>query len=136
MGLSNELSCEAGSFLRCCLNPQGVFNQWFEALFPRAGALGCVVCFAPPLFFLVYLHGNVGLPSLQASASKDPPAAPCQRAAALPALLHNPPPCWIPQSPPVSTQLRVSAPPTGLDECVFFNFLVVGLPYSLIFCQF
>ena len=29
--------------------PTGVFNQRFEALFPRAGALGCEVCFAPPL---------------------------------------------------------------------------------------
>ena len=27
-------------------------------------------------------------------------------------------------------------PPTSLDECVFFNSLVVGLPYSSIFCQF
>ena len=27
--------------------PKGVFNQRFEALFPRAGALGCMVCFAP-----------------------------------------------------------------------------------------
>ena len=27
--------------------PTGVFNQRFEALFPRAGALGYVVCFAP-----------------------------------------------------------------------------------------
>ena len=27
--------------------PTGVFNQRFEALFPRAGALGCAVCFAP-----------------------------------------------------------------------------------------
>ena len=27
--------------------PMGVFNQRFEALFPRAGALGYVVCFAP-----------------------------------------------------------------------------------------
>ena len=27
--------------------PLGVFNQSFEALFPRAGALGYVVCFAP-----------------------------------------------------------------------------------------
>ena len=27
----------------------------------------------------------------------------------------------------------VSAPPTGLNEYFFFNFLVVGLPYSLIF---
>ena len=27
--------------------PTGIFNQRFEALFPCAGALGCVVCFAP-----------------------------------------------------------------------------------------
>ena len=27
--------------------PTGVFNQRFEALFPRAGALGYAVCFAP-----------------------------------------------------------------------------------------
>ena len=27
--------------------PTGVFTQRFEALFPRAGALGCTVCFAP-----------------------------------------------------------------------------------------
>ena len=28
--------------------PTGVFTQWFEALFPRAGALGCRVCFTAP----------------------------------------------------------------------------------------
>ena len=33
----------------------------------------------------------------------------------------------------VSTQLPISAPPTGLDECFFFIYLVVRLPYSLIF---
>ena len=44
VGLSNELSCEAGSFPCCCrLNPTGVFNQWFEALFPHAGTVGCAV---------------------------------------------------------------------------------------------
>ena len=68
----------------------GVFNQRFEALFPRAGTLGCVVCFAPrrssrvsvglrgllhaalPALFsatlspalLVYLCTNVGLQGL------------------------------------------------------------------------
>ena len=34
------------------------------------------------------------------------------------------------------TRLPVSTPPTGLDECVFFISLVVGLPCSSIFCQF
>ena len=40
--------------------PTGVFNQRFEALFPCSGALGCVVCFAPPPFVWVYLCANVG----------------------------------------------------------------------------
>ena len=40
--------------------PTGVFNQRFQALFPHAGALGCVVCFAPLPFLLVYLCTNVG----------------------------------------------------------------------------
>ena len=41
--------------------PTGVFNQRFEALFPCAGALGCMVCFTPPPFVPVYLCANVGL---------------------------------------------------------------------------
>ena len=48
--------------------PTGVFNQRFEALFPCAGALGCAVCFAPPLLFLVYLCTDVGLRGLLAAA--------------------------------------------------------------------
>ena len=32
--------------------------------------------------------------------------------------------------------LPISTPPTCVDECFFFNSLVVGLPYSLIFWQF
>ena len=35
----------------------------------------------------------------------------------------------------LSARLPISAPPTGLDECFFFNSMVVGLPYSSIFCQ-
>ena len=69
-----------------------------------------------PLFLPVYLHANVGPPSVQFLTSPGPPAA------ALPQVL--------------SAQLPISTPPTGLGECFFFNSLVVGLPYSLIFCQF
>ena len=36
----------------------------------------------------------------------------------------------------LSTWLPISGPPTSLNECVFFNSLVVGLPNSFIFCQF
>ena len=36
----------------------------------------------------------------------------------------------------LSAPLPISAPPTGLEECFFFNSFIVGLPYSSIFCQF
>ena len=47
VGLSNDLSHEAGVSPAAAPTPTSVFNQRFEALFPRARALGCVVCFAP-----------------------------------------------------------------------------------------
>ena len=40
--------------------PMDVFTQRFEALFPRAGGLGSVVCFAPPPLVPVYLCVDVG----------------------------------------------------------------------------
>ena len=49
------------------LTPTGVFNQRFEALFHRAGALGCAVCFAPRPFLPVYLCTNVGPQGLPAT---------------------------------------------------------------------
>ena len=106
--------------------PTGVFNQRFAALFPPAGALGCMVCFTPPPFLPVYLCMNVGPRGLLAVVLSAP--------------FHNPPPHWVRQLPPCHESspphLPVSAPPTGLDECFFFISLVVGLPYSSIFCQF
>ena len=89
MGLSNELSCESGSFF-CCLNPHRFFSvTGFEALFPHTGALGCAVCLPPQFFFLVYLNTNVGPPICQ-------PLPRCK--SSLP-------------------QLPVSTPHTSLDEC-------------------
>ena len=113
----------------------GVFNQWFEALFPRAGALGCKVCFAPLLFLLVYLCANVGLQVLP------PTTLWGLLAAAWPALpgstichLTGSASCGLAVSP-VCPAACLPAP-TSLDECFFFISLVVGLPYSSIFCQF
>ena len=105
--------------------PTGVFNQRFEALFPGAGALRRVVCFAPPPFLPVYLCMNVEPWGLLA--------------AAWPAPFHNLPHGWVCQQLPCwefSHPAAVSAPPTSLDECFFFISLVVGLPYGSIFCQF
>ena len=108
MGPSNKLSCEAVSSSRHH-NLHSFFQlRDFEALFPCNGTLGCAVCLSPQLFLLVYPHANMGPPS--------PPALPCQESS----------PSWLP----------VSAPPANLDECSFFNSLVVGFPYSLIFWQF
>ena len=67
--------------------PTGVFNQWFEALFPRAGTLGCRVC------SWVYQ------------------LLPRWPAAVLPTRLHNLPPRWVRQLPPCD----VSSPPSCLS---------------------
>ena len=90
----------------------------FEALFPRTGTLGCTDCLAPQLFLPVYPHtyaGPLGLP-----------------ATTLPALVLQPPPCHASSLP----WLPVSTPSTSMDDCFFFNSLVVRLPYSSIFWQF
>ena len=62
MGLSNDLSCEAVS-PAAAPTPTGAFNQRSEALFPRAGALGCAACFAPCRFsgLSICAQMNVGL---------------------------------------------------------------------------
>ena len=116
--------------------PTGVFNQRFEALFPRTGALGCAVCSAPSPFLPVYPCMNVGRRVCQGL----PTTLWGLLAAAQPALFHNPPPHWVCQPPPCHESsppwLLVSAPPTCLDECFLFISLVVGLPYSSVFCQF
>ena len=114
--------------------PTDVFTQKFETLFPRAGALGCVVCFAPSLFPPVYLCMHVGPQALPATTLWG------LLVPAWPAPFHNRPPNCVRQPPPCREssppQLPLSAPPTGLHECFFFISLVVGLPYSSIFCQF
>ena len=71
--------------------PTAIFTQRFEALFPRAGALGCVVCFTPLLFLLVYLYVNVGQQGLPAITLWG------LLAAAWPAPFHNLPPHWVRQ---------------------------------------
>ena len=117
VGLSSELSCES-EFLPLLPLPAQVFSvRGFEALFPCTGTLGAV-CLAPQVFLPVYRQANVGPPSPPAAAS------PTQVLELLPCPESSMP--WLP----------ISAPPTGIDECFFFNSLVVKLPYSLIFCQF
>ena len=116
MGLSSELSCEAGSFSHCCLKP----------LFSIRGLR---------LYFLMlelWVAWSVTWSTSCCLASQLQLCPPC--------LLHNPPPHWVHQLPPCCEASLPSCPslprPTGLDECFFFISLVVGLQYSSIFCQF
>ena len=84
----------------------GIFNQRFEALFPRAGAL-VVWSASLPAVCPVYLCANVGLQGVLVGR--------------LPAL-------FVPHSASLgpatamrvlSTPVPVSSPPTGLNECLF-----------------
>ena len=124
MGLSNNLSCEAGSPPAAAATPTGVFNQRFEALFFAlepwvTWSASLPVCPCP-----VYLCVNVGPQGL---------------------LVFRLPAPFIPHSaslgPAMATRVlsapaAISAPPTSLDECLFFYLLSVRLPCRLIFCQF
>ena len=118
VGPSNGLCCKTGSFSHCHNPHRFLLPEVLRLYFPHAGTLGCMVCLTPQLFLTVYLHASVGPPG--------PPAV------VLPTLVLQPPPCHE-SSPP---WLPISTPPTGLDECFFFNSLVVGLLYSLIFWKF
>ena len=131
MGLSNELSCKARVSPAASSTPTGVFSQRFEALFPQAGALG----------LRSLSHSPVVPPGLSACKCGTTVSANHRLAgSASCSLVHATPPHWVRQPPPCHESslpwLPISAPPTGLDECFFFNSLVVGLPYSSIFCQF
>ena len=47
--------------------PQVFTVKGIEAFFPCAGTLGCTVCLASQLFLSIYLHTDVGPPSLPAT---------------------------------------------------------------------
>ena len=108
MGLSNELSCEAGSFSHCH-NTHRVFQcEVLRFYFPGLES---------------WVAWSVSLPSCSSwfihRRMWDHP-------------FLQPPPCHE-SSPP---QLPILTPPTGLAEWFFFNSLVVRFPYSSIFWQF
>ena len=86
--------------------PQVFSVRGFEALYSPNWNPGLLGLSRSPV--PVYLHPNVGPPIL--------PAPPCCKSS-------------LPQQP-------ISAPPTSLDECFFFNSLVVSLPYSFVLWQF
>ena len=125
--------------------PMGVFNQRFEALLPpphpRAGALGYAVCFAPrhsSWFICARMWGRGVLPTaLPApfSATLSPAISVylCSTAGPQGLLVVGLPAPFIPHSASLgptmatgvlSAPVPVSAPPTSLDVCFFFIYLV------------
>ena len=104
--------------------PMGVFNQRFEAFFPWAGVLGCVVCFAPLPLLPIYLCMNVGLQGASCSLACPIHSTICHVSGS--GCCNACPLLWLP----------ICTPPTGLDECFFFLSLVVGLLCGSVFCQF
>ena len=121
--------------------PTGVFSQRFEALFPRAGALGYAVCFAPhrPSQFIcarVWGRGPAALPApISATLSPALLVSLCENVGPQGLLVVQLPAPVVPHSaslgPATATRVLsapvpVSAPPTGLDECLFFISMVSG----------
>ena len=132
--------------------PTGVCNQRFEALFPRTGALGYTVHFTPrhsSWFICARMWGHGVLPAtLPAlfSASLSPAlwVYLCANVGPQGLLVLGLPAPFVPHSTSLgpatatrvlSTLVPVSAPPTSLDECLFFISLVSD-PLAVRFSQF
>ena len=73
VGLSKDLSCEAGSLSYSCPNPHRHLQSGLRLYFP-AGALGCVVCFTPHRLSGLFVHecGAAGSASGQTACSIRP----------------------------------------------------------------
>ena len=116
-GLSNELSCEAGSFSCChnshrCIDPE-VLRLYFPTLEP-------------------WVARSVSLPSCSSWFIHNECGNNHSISHHLTRLILQPQPCCA-SFPP---WLPISTLSTRLDECFFFNSLVFQLPYSSIFWQF
>ena len=119
----------------------GVFNQRFEALFPCAGVLGYSICFAPrrsSRFICARVWGcgvlSATLPApFSATLSPALSVYLCVNVGPQHVLVVRLPAPFVPHStslgPATATQVLsalvpVSAPPTSLDECLFYISLV------------
>ena len=84
--------------------PTGVFNRWFEALFPCAGTLGCAVCHQVHQLPATLASCSFARPTPQSTTSLGPPAPP------LPRILST----WLPTStPPVTGCSQEGGPKQG-----------------------
>ena len=140
MGLSNNFSCEAGSLSCCRPNPHGCFHS---------EVCGFISCWSPGLcgllrslpfvqFICAQMWGRWVLPAaLPApfSTTLSPALSVylCTNVGPQGLLVVGLPAPFVPHSTSLSptmamrvlsTPVPVSAPPTGLDECLFFISLV------------
>ena len=134
MDLSNDLSCEARSFSCCHPNPHRCFQlevlgfiswhwspglqlflqficvrMWGPGVLPAALPAPLSATLSPALS--VYLCANVGPQGLLVLGLPAP-------------LVPHSASLRLPEPRESSTPVPVSAPPTGLDECLFFISLV------------
>ena len=135
MGLSNDLSCEAGSLSCCRPNLHGCSQSEARGFISppwRPGVHG-LLCFLPFVQFIcVQMWGHGVLPAaLPApfSATLSPALSVylCVNVGPQGLLVVRLPAPFFPHSsslsPTTATQV-LSAPPTGLDVCFFFIYLV------------
>ena len=103
--------------------PMGVFNQRLEALFPRAGALGCMVCFAP------HRSSDLSMRECGAAGSASAQTACAVRPTLRQSQSHHS------HTSPLHPGARLC--PSSWSGCMFLFYLLgVGLPCRSIFCQF
>ena len=142
MGLSNDLSREAGSLSCCRPNPHRRFQSEFEALFPLRWSPGLSgLLRSPPFvrFICVQVWGRGVLPTALPSpfsATLSPAlsvylrecgaagSASGQTACPVCPTLRQPVSVLPRQHESSPLHLPVSTHPTGLDECLFFISLV------------
>ena len=77
VGLSNELSCELGSFSSHHNAHRFLQPEVLRLSFPCTGTLGCMVYLAPQLFLLVYPHADVGTPTAASPTQSSSYSLPC-----------------------------------------------------------
>ena len=121
--------------------PTSVFTQRFETLFPRTGALRYAVCFAPRHssgFICARVWGRGLLPfalpaPFSATLSLALSVYLCANVGPQGLLVVRLPAPFVPHSTSLgpttatrvlSSPVPISAPSTGLDECLFFISLV------------
>ena len=141
VGLSKDLSCEAGSFPWCHPNPHGRFQSEVWGFISLCWSPALCSLLRSPLFIPVYLCVNVG-PWSATRCSAGPFSATLSPALSVylgsnvgpqGLLVVGLPALFVPHSaslsPATATRvpsapLPISAPPTGLDVCFFFIYLV------------